>query len=344
MTWIRRLIPASWQRADATVIIPLVVSLGLLAYVSYLGSARDSAGQLWEIVRHTWLPILLLTIPYAAARALVWYELLQELGIRVPKRQLAAAFAGGEITKSLPAGIYVQNFLLGRLTHLSQHSTIRSATATTAMLGLESLLALPVALIIGIPGSPWVRWVLVGVVVLWLVILVLAWALVRYRTMHMPPRVARWRKRLIQGIEEFLAAGKELVTVKTLRSLVPTAIYMLVYVIDLYIIMRAVGVYTVNFMDVMGVYALVVLAVILVPIPTEIGITEFTGLGGLLAYGIPHSTAAIIMLSLRLLATGATILVAGVVLIVVRHEVASKETAEETPRSEAPVGRGSSEA
>lgn len=332
MSWIRR-------HVDASVLVPLAVSLGLLAYVSYIGAARGSADQLWMIVQRTWLPILLLTIPYVAARAIVWYELLQELGIRVPPRQMAAAFAGGEITKSLPAGIYVQNILLGRLTHLSKHSTIRSATATTAMLGLESVLALPVAIIIGVPDAPWVRWTLLGIVLAWLLILVLAWALVRYRTMHMPPRAARWRRRLVEAIEEFLSAGRELIALKTLRNLIPTAIYMLVYVIDLDLIMHAVGVYNVRFLQIMGIYALVVLAVILIPIPTELGITEFAGLGGLLAYGIPHSTAAIIMLSLRLLATGATILVAAVILVLVRHEIVARQEGGESRSGEVPVGQ-----
>jgi uncharacterized membrane protein YbhN (UPF0104 family) len=313
MSWVR-------QHVDASVLISLVVSLGLLAYVSYVGAARDSANQLWLIVQRTWLPILLLTIPYVASRAIVWYRLLQELGIRVPARQMVAAFAGGEITKSLPAGVYVQNILLGRLTHLSRHSTIRSATATTAMLGLESLLALPVALIVGIPGAPWVRWALLGIVGAWLLVLALASALVRYRTMHMPARISQWRRRVIETVEEFLAAGGELIALRTLWNLIPAAVYMLVYVVDLDLIMHAVGVHNVSFFHTAGIYAMVVLAVILIPIPTEIGITEFAGLGGLLAYGIPHSTAAIIMLSLRLLATGATILVAVATLVLVRAE------------------------
>jgi uncharacterized membrane protein YbhN (UPF0104 family) len=333
MSWVR-------QHVDASVLISLVVSLGLLAYVSYVGAARDSATQLWIIVQRTWLPILLLTIPYVASRAIVWYRLLQELGIRVPARQMIAAFAGGEITKSLPAGVYVQNILLGRLTHLSRHSTIRSATATTAMLGLESLIALPVALIVGIPGEPWVRWALLGIVAAWLLVLALASALVRYRTMHMPARAAQWRRRVIEAVEEFLAAGGELVTVKTLWNLIPTVIYMLVYVIDLDLIMHAVGVHNVTFFQTAGVYAMVVLAVILIPIPTEIGITEFAGLGGLLAYGIPHSTAAIIMLSLRLLATGATILVAVATLVLVRAEFEGRTEGNAARPGEAPAGEG----
>lgn len=308
------------RQVDFTIILALFVALGLLAYVSYVASARGSLAELWRIVQDTWLLILILTFPYLAARALVWYELLQQLGIRVSWGEMTVAFAGGEITKSLPAGVYVQNFLLGRLAHLGRLSVVRSTAATTATLGLESLLALPVALIIGVPGVPWLRWALFGVVVAWLVILLVVWVAVRYRAHHIGPNTAQWRRRLVEMAEEFLSTGAELVTLKTARNLIPTAIYMLIYGVELYAIIRAVGIH-ISFADIIGVYAIIVLAVILVPIPTEIGITELTGLGVLVAYGIPQSSAAIIMLSLRLLSGGMTIVVAILLLVVVRHEL-----------------------
>jgi len=99
---------------------------------------------------------------------------------------------------------------------------------------------------------------------------------------------------------------------------------MLNYVIGLYAIIRAVGVNSVSFVHSMAVYAVVVLAVVLFPIPTEIGITEFTGFGALEAYGVPASTAAI-MLSLRLLATGMTIVVAGGLFVLMRGELRAAE-------------------
>ncbi|HEX6508280.1 MAG TPA: lysylphosphatidylglycerol synthase transmembrane domain-containing protein [Chloroflexota bacterium] len=313
-------------RAHVSVIFALVVALGLLAYVSYLASVRSAGGQLWIIVQHTWLLVLVLTFPYLGARALVWYELLEQLQIRVPWRQLMVAFAAGEITKSLPAGIYVQNLLLSRLRHLGQVSAVRSATATTAMLGLESALAVPIVIIIGVPGAPWLRETLLGIVAAWVVVLLLASALVRYRARHIGPETALWRRRAVQAIEEFLTAGRELISFRTAKNLVPTAIYMLIYSIDLYAITRAAGIHNFSVIDAVDVYALTVLAVILIPIPTELGITEFAGLGGLLAFGIPRPTAALIILSLRLLATGATDLVSAAVLLLLRQELVTRKT------------------
>lgn len=310
--WVRRL--------DFTVVLAAIVALGLLAYVAYVASARGSLTELWRIVQGTWILILLLTFPYLAARAVVWYQLLRQLKIRVSWGEMIVAFAGGEITKSLPAGVYVQNFLLGRLAHLGRLSVVRSTAATTATLGLESFLALPVALIIGVPGVPWLRWVLAGIVAAWLLLLMLVWVAVRYRAHHIGPTTAAWRRRLIEMAEEFLSTGAELVAPRTALYLFPTAIYMLIYVVELHAITHAVGV-PISFTDMVGIYAIIVLAVILIPIPTEVGITELTGLGALVAYGVPRASAAVIMLSLRLLSGGMTILVAIVLLVVVRHEL-----------------------
>jgi uncharacterized membrane protein YbhN (UPF0104 family) len=326
----------SWRslrsNVDATILIPLVVGLGTLAYVSYLGAARRSGSQFVSIVSHTWFIILLLTLPYLLARLVVWYDLLHQLGITPTRRQLVVAFAGGEMTKSLPAGVYVQNYLLERMRHLNLRATIRSTTATTATLGLESLLALAVVLAIGIPGLPWLRAVLLGIVAAWIVVLVLLWALLNYRLEHMSPRLAPWRRTLIRATEHFFAAGEELLQLRTLRDLVPTAVYMLLFAVQLDVIMVAASVHL-RFLDVVSIYSVMVLAVILVPIPTEIGITELTGVGVLLAEGVPRSTAALIVLSLRLLGTGATVLVALAALIIAARRLAQQPAGETAPSS-----------
>lgn len=325
----------SWLREHANIqtILPIVIALGMLAYVSSVATAKNSANQLAQVLSQTWLPILLLTFPYLIARALVWYRLLAQLDIRVPVRQAAVSFSGGEMTKSLPGGVYVENYLLGRLVHFGRHSLIRSSMATTAMLGLEALIAVPAALVIGVPGKGWLFWLILGVVCFWLVALAAAW-LIAHHWAHgaradKHPRIAR----VACIAEEFLCAGRELLTWETLLQCIPTALYMLVYVIDLYLILRALGITYVTFVDTISVYAFVVLAVILVPIPTELGITEFTGLGVLLAYGVPRSTAAVAVLSLRLLATGLTIIVAGLVLLALRGELSQAADEESTRRA-----------
>jgi len=332
--WLKRC--RHWLRAQAKleIVVPVVVSAGLLGYVMSVAIAPKSASQLWSVLQQTFVVIIILTFVYLAARVAVWRQLLIQLGFKIPWRQLLASFAAGEMTKSVPAGVYAQNYVLSRMNRFNRVSAVRSGMATTALLGLESLIAVPIALIFGVPGNPWVRWTIVGVVAAWVVILLLAYFLAH----RFEAGLSRERHpRLQQAAHlaaEFLEAGAELVSWRTLSALLPTAIYMLVYVVDLDLILHALGVHGISFLQVMNVYAVTILAVILVPIPTEIGITEISGLSLLQAYGVAGSTAAIAMLSLRLLATGLTILVAGILLFVLRDELDADERAPQSAAGE----------
>lgn len=306
---------------DPAILVPLAIACGLLAYVTSLAAAPRSGAQLWLIVQHTWLLVVLLTVPYLAARLLVWARLLGQVGIAVPWRHVAIAAATGEMTKSLPAGVYLQTYVLGRLSHLDQRALVRSTMATTAMLGLECAIAVPLAVIVGVPGAAWARPTILGIVLAWIVALLVAWRLVHNRARHLRPPLATWRRRLVLLVAEGLEAGGAFLARRTLRQLVPTAVYMLIYAGCLYAIIQAAGVHHVTFVDTLGIYALLVLAVILVPIPTDVGLTEVSGLGALVAYGVPGSTAALIMLSWRVVTSGATILAAGALLVLLRHAV-----------------------
>lgn len=319
-----------WLRwaTDFRVVIPAIITLGLLAYVSTLAVAPASGGQIWRIMKDTWWIVLLLTLPYIGARAFLWWELLDQLSITVPWRPLLLALAGGEIGKTVPGGIYVENYLLARLGHFHEVSVVRSTVATTATLALESAIALPVALAVGIPHAPWLFWTLVGIVGGWLAAMAVVWFVVRYWALHLLDRMPRWLRHAGLIAEELIEGAADLLTWRTLRSVVPAAVYMLVYVADLYLIARAVGVHRVSFFDVMGIYAIVVLIVILVPVPTKLGTTEYTGLTAFVAYSIPRATAAIIMLGLRIMTTGMTILVAAILIFLLRGEFSRRRQAQ----------------
>lgn len=325
-----------WLRGklNLRVIIPLVIGVGLIAYVADVAFAPHSAGQLWLIIRSTWWLVLALIFPYLFFRAIIWHRLLIQLGIAIHWRAMLVAFAGGEITKELPAGVYVQNYLLAKLEHLKPARTARATMATTAMLGLEASLAVPTALVLGWPGQhAWVRWTLLGVVVAWIIVLFLAWLLVRFGERHETSRSPQWLRTVTDFTESFLKAGAEFVRWETLWNLLPTALYLLVYVVDLYAIARALGIHNFSFVAAMAIYAFVILSVILIPVPTAVGPAEFTGMLAFESYGIPASTAAILMLGLRVLASGATIVVSAALLFLLRQQLkklpAGSSTADE---------------
>src|SRR5690349_5123357 len=85
------------------VVFPVIVAAGLLAYVASLVSTPQATQALAMVTQQVWWIVLPLTIPYLVARAYVWNDLMQELGLAVPLRRLLLAFAAGEIAKSLPA-------------------------------------------------------------------------------------------------------------------------------------------------------------------------------------------------------------------------------------------------
>lgn len=328
--WLRR-------HAHAKIVLPVIVAAALLAYVASLASTPQAAHALGVVMQRVWWIVLLLTIPYLAARAYVWNDLMRELGITTPFRRLLLAFAGGEMAKSLPAGVYVENYLLNRLSHLDKERAVRSTAATTAILGLESAVALAVVLIVGIPGAIWVRWGLVAVVVIWLVLIAVGWLLIR-RELHTRSTLPAWLRQVLTAAESFLKDGGALLRWRTLTNIGPTALYMGVYAVDLFLILQALG-FHLGWVAVITVYAAMVLAVVLIPIPTEIGIAEISALGALEAFGVPHHSAAVVSLALRILATGSTILLAGLVFVALRGEL-KKASDEQTDHASTAASTG----
>lgn len=314
------------QRVDAKAMLATVVTIGLLGYVSALAVSPQGGGQIWGIIERTWWIVALLSPPYIWARLVLWHELLEQLHILVPWRPTLAALAGGEIAKTVPGGIYVQNYILARLGSLGELAIVRSSLATTATLGLESVIALPVALVVGIRDTPWLSWTILGIVALWLLLLIVLRILVHHWRIHLAPGIPTWLRHGMLLADEFLEAGVELVTWRTARALVPTAMYMLIEAAELYLMALAVGVQTMSFTESLGIYAVIVLSIILVPIPTKLGPTELTGLTAFVAYGIPGPTAAIIMLGWRLLTTGLRMLVAMAILVILRGVFTANES------------------
>jgi uncharacterized membrane protein YbhN (UPF0104 family) len=311
-----------WLRAHVTVraVIPALLALGLLAYVADLANAPHSGAELGMLVQRTWWIVFVLTVPYLATRALVWWELLDQLDVRPRFRPFLVSFAGGEITKSLPAGDYLQNYLLSKFCRFGPVAIVRTFMATTAILALESALAMPAVLVIGVPGWSWLFWTIIALVAGWIVVLIALWLLVDRFGSRVRPDIHPGLRRVRDLVEEFLQSGGELLAWRTARSLVPTAIYMLCYVVDLYVMIQAVGVHNISFVDTISIYCFTVLVTILIPIPGEIGVTELSGVGVLMAYGVPAAKAAVIVLGLRILATGFTIVQSAAILALLRGE------------------------
>jgi uncharacterized membrane protein YbhN (UPF0104 family) len=146
----------------------------------------------------------------------------------------------------------------------------------------------------------------------------------REREDHNGERHPGWLRHTLADTERFLREGDALLRWRTLADFGPTALYMGVYAVDLGFILQVLA-YHLAWYAIITVYAAMVLVVVLIPIPTEIGVAEIGALGALEAFGVPHHRAALVALALRLLTTGATIVVAGSMFVALRGEITRAE-------------------
>jgi uncharacterized membrane protein YbhN (UPF0104 family) len=218
----------------------------------------------------------------------------------------------------------VKNYILGSTMQLGKSAMVRSLLATSLRGGLETVVALPVLLVLGVPGWPWAFWVFLGACFAWLGLGILGWLLVKRWT----ARLAVRRPALLhlpKLANELVQAGRDLLRGRTLIVILPTALYLLIYTTEMYLIMRALHLTSIAFVDTLAICAFITLAVTLNPLPFELGVTELSGVASLLPFHIPPATGAVVMLSLRVLATGFVVIISLVVVFLLRGELARVE-------------------
>jgi len=323
--------PSVWQRLrrqgikavlarvlNLRIIISVVFGLGLLAAVLALGNPARA----WQLITQTgWqtvVVVVLLTIPYLAARFLVWRQLLAEEGVELTWRPILAAFAAGELSKSLPGGIYIEDYLLGRCGVAISTSII----ATTAVSALETMVAVPVVIGFGVPGWSWLIPTVAGVLTFYVVVLSAIWWVANPGgedvRVHLPgPLMA-----VVRGARSFLGSTRPLFAVRTLRdNLVPVVLSLVIVAVDVWLLGRAVGIPGFSFREAAVVYGFSTLVLVLTPVPTDLGTTEASGAGALLAFGATRPQAVATLLLLRILLTGATMLITGPLLLAMSRQL-----------------------
>jgi uncharacterized membrane protein YbhN (UPF0104 family) len=304
--------------ANLRVVVAGLVALVLFGYVVDIASHGDLAGGLGEAIgRIGWITVLL-AVPYFALRTLTWHLLLEQVGVTAPLRQTVAAFSAGELTKSLPGGIYLETYVLARLERLAEREIVGAAVATTGVDVMVGTVSFLTAMAIGLPGRDWFRWLLVAVAGAWIVLFAMIWVMLRWWQPRERPSAARWVRAVGRiGAEAFEAAAR-LVRPQAVRPLAATAGSLAVYAVVLSLVLDSVGLRDIGPGAAIGVVTITSLANDLLPIPTELGLTEITGVGVLGAYGVAAPEAAIVMLGYRVLTTGPLTLVIGATLLWLR--------------------------
>jgi uncharacterized membrane protein YbhN (UPF0104 family) len=229
-----------------------------------------------------------------------------------------AACAAGEFAKSLPGGIYVEDYLLGRC----GVGISTSLVATTAVSGLETLVAVPVVLAFGVPGWGWLAPTIIGVLAAYAVALSAVWWAANPGGEDVRVRRPRPLMALVRGVRPYLVATRPLLALRTLRDcLVPVVLSLTVVAVDVWLLGRAVGIPGFSFRDAAVAYGFSTLVLVLTPVPTDLGTTEASGAGVLVAFGATRPQAVATLLLLRILLTGATMLITGPLLVVLSRQL-----------------------
>ncbi|HET9015841.1 MAG TPA: lysylphosphatidylglycerol synthase transmembrane domain-containing protein [Thermomicrobiaceae bacterium] len=300
------------------VLIPAVIAIGLLSAVLAIGNP----GKVWALMLRAGWPTLVvvaaITLPYLAARGLVWHQLLDQQEASVPLDVYLVAFAAGEFAKDLPGGAYVEDYLLSR----ASVPVAKSVTATTALSALEAILALPVVLVLGVPGWSWLRLSLGLILATYVVVIAILWFVTNPHGAEPRLTLPKMLRPMMDGVRDFMDEAAHLVCWRTLReNLLPTILYCGVVLGDIYLIGHAIGAPHINVDEAAVVFGFITLSQVLLPIPTSLGVTEASGAGALVAFGASPALAVAVLLLLRVLLTGTTMIITGAIMLLLWRRV-----------------------
>ncbi|MGH8282382.1 MAG: lysylphosphatidylglycerol synthase domain-containing protein [Gammaproteobacteria bacterium] len=290
--------------AQPVFILPVLLATALLIFAFKLGNL----GKVIERVQA--IPIWILAIAlgfaviYLALKALQLHLLLVNLGVRPAWRPFALAFAVGELTLTLPFGLFTQNWIL------SASGTIRigrSAAATVVMLLAEIAVVLLLLAVVGIPHWPELR----PIAILALIVFgaILSGFLFFERTAHYhvhKMKHQRLRQALLEGIE-LLKGLKRLSSLRLLAiNLLLAAVYLGALVSAFFFVGRGMGLHSLDYLTATTIYTFS-LAVVLLGggLFTQIGTVEVLGMLAARAWGIAYTDGLALMLGFRLVWTGA---------------------------------------
>jgi uncharacterized membrane protein YbhN (UPF0104 family) len=304
---------------DPKVFVSALFSAALLAFILTFTNLRAVSHDIARAVPKALLPSVLLILVYLVAKGIQWNIYLVRLGYQPGLPELLAPYAGGEFSASLPLGVYVESYLFKGIAGAAFG---RSAAATMWMLITEILMCLFALLVIGVPGWPWIR-PLAGSLIVGM--LLMGWFF--FKSPFIRAGLARWQpgwpwlRQVLREAKQFLEGGDQLFSWQTFVYGLPlTSIYLGAQATILYIIGDSL-IPDFAWTDAAAAYAFALLIVLLVPVLPHLGSLEISGLEVMLQMGISKDLAVGSFLSMRILATGTTMLICGLVLILLRRQV-----------------------
>ncbi len=302
------------------VVIPLLLVGGLVAALLSLTDIGKVLALMVSIPAIDLLVFLALMVAYEVVRGVQWIVLLRALRLKSPLRTELFAFSVSEVTKALPIGNYVQNYLLQES---EQHEDFaRTSAATTLIIVLEVCVSLLGVLILG-DGS-WTLALRIIIVVGAALAALAAWLGLRFGRRHDPPEWAQKRKFVRTAMEKlrnFADGVRDLLHPRTLALATGlSALYLVIASTGLYVITQGLQ-FHVTFTQTLSVYMLSLAINLIVPLPVDIGVLEISMLGAFAAVGVSRNDGLGASLLNRLLSIGASLVIAIVALTVLNREL-----------------------
>lgn len=309
------------------VLIPLVLSFGLVAALLTFGDIGKVMRVMAAFPRVYLVYYLLLTVAYEGARAAQWHYLLKGLKVHVPFRAQLYAFLLGEAMKSMPIGNYFQSYLLSR-SRDEDLGRLTAASAFTIIIEVAVSLVGVVILGLGDASGPVRSITVIGV----LLVAAVAWVIWRiHETAHMPQRWKQhtsWRK-FLDGLQQFREGSKDLLRPRVLAVVVPLgAVYLVLGGLALHTIVLGLaqtqantGLEHVTVFDSLAIYFFSLAIALVFPLPIDFGVTEASGAGAFLAYGVQKFAAVAVMLINRVLSIASALVIAAIASIFMWDEL-----------------------
>ena len=285
------------------VILPVLLAAALLVFAFRLGDLGKVVGRLKTLPLYVPGVSIGCAAIYLGCKAVQLHLMLKRIGVAIPARPFWLAFGVGEMTLTLPLGLFSQNWVLSasRRVHVG-----RSSAATVMMLLVEIAVVFLFLAVVGVPGWASVRWAAVGLLVLFIAFVAAAVMFDR-KARQLANGVRReWLKQAAEGGIELLDGLRTLCTPSTIGvSLVLAAVYLGALTVAFWQIGLGMHVQQLAYLDAATIY-MFSLAVILIGagLVSQIGTVDILGMVVARAWGIGYTDGLAMMLGFRILWTG----------------------------------------
>jgi uncharacterized protein (TIRG00374 family) len=317
-------------------LVTLIVGGGVLVALVLSAGPQQALQLITHVHPGALVAFFLLMAGYEVVRCAQWHYMLTRLNITVPLRTQIFAYAIGELTKNVPVGNFVPAYVLTR----EEGTDFGRASSSSLLISvLEVAVALTGIVIIGIDDWTCIRpLILIGSFLFGL----LVWALYRWfhhsqHTEHMgqagasppihvrrvPPRWARrvlrwrWVRKAMEELREFtrgeaILLHPDVIAVSTLAC----AAYMICSGFALYAVVIGLGLGGLSWEEALAASFFSLAVSTIIPVPTDLGTSEASGAGALVAMGLTVTGAVSALLLYRFLNLVEQILVAALACVV----------------------------